>query len=206
MPNPSVGGRFATCAMFRDGTRLATGSPVMIAGVRVGEITNLSIENGFAKVDMALRDKVDIPNDSWVTKRAYSPFGDSYIEVIPPAGEQGASTGVRLRSGECFTRVMEGTSTDTMLRTIAGAMDPIDRGLDRLHQVALDGRKWAKGVLEDGAVGVNRWIDEGHIDKPLDNANDTLTRWADRTTRANNAIHDAHPDVVNGIDRFGKGA
>ena len=34
----SAGG-FTTCALFRDGSRLATGSPVMIAGVRVGEVS-----------------------------------------------------------------------------------------------------------------------------------------------------------------------
>ena len=204
MPKRTVGTKFHTCAMFRDGTRLATGSPVMIAGVRIGEISNLTIENGFARIDMDLVDKVDVPVDSWVTKRAYSPFGDSYIEIIPSGGEEGASSGVKLRSGQCFTRVIEGSSTDTVLRTIARNMDPFQHGLERVHEVALDGRKWAKANIEDRALDVDKWIDEGHIDKPLDSANATLTGWADRSTRAAQAVSDAKPSVDKGLDRAQK--
>lgn len=205
MPDTKVGQSFHVCALFRDGTRLATGSPVMIAGVRVGEITNLNIDGGFAKIDMTLRNRVDIPADSWITKKAYSPFGDSYIEIIPTSAEQGASSGLKIRNGDCFTRVIEGSSTDTLLRTVSRAMDPIDHGLERVHQVALDGRKWAEGVLEDRINDVDKWIDEGHIDKPLNNANNTLKGWEERSTNAANAVHDARPDVEAAIDRAQKG-
>ena len=205
MPDTTVGQEFRVCVLFRDGTRLATGSPVMISGVRVGEVTNLSVDGQFARIDMTLRNRVDIPADSWVTKKAYSPFGDSYIEIIPTSAEQGAAPRVNIRSGECFTRVLEGSSTDTMLRSIARAMDPIDRGLERVHQVTLDGRKWAQGVLEDRILDVDKWIDEGHIDKPLDSANNTLAGWEERTTNARNAVHDAKPDVEKAFDRAEKG-
>src|SRR5882762_7311474 len=92
MPTTSIGGGFRTWALFRDGSRLAIGAPVRIAGVRVGDISGLTIEGVFARIDMKLRDDTDIPIDSWVTKKAESAFGDSYVEIIPTGGEEGAPT------------------------------------------------------------------------------------------------------------------
>ena len=83
MPATHVGQHFRVWALFRDGSRLAVGSPVMIAGVRVGEVTSLEVADGMARVDMKLRDDTDVPVDSWITKKAESAFGDSYLEIIP---------------------------------------------------------------------------------------------------------------------------
>ena len=68
MPTTHVGPGFRAWALFRDASRLATGSPVMIAGVRVGEVTDLSIAGDMARIDMRLVDDVQIPEDSWITK------------------------------------------------------------------------------------------------------------------------------------------
>jgi ABC-type transporter Mla subunit MlaD len=91
-------GELALGQECRDGSRLAVGSPVLIAGVRVGEISGLTLEGPLARIDMTLQDDINIPVDSWVTKRAYSPFGDSYVEIIPTGGDVGAPTAQRLRS------------------------------------------------------------------------------------------------------------
>src|SRR5687768_7903214 len=116
MPATEIGEDFTTCASFRDGRRLAVGSPVLIAGVRVGEITRITLTGKFARVDMRLLDGVEIPVDSWITKRAFSPFGDSYLEILPTTPAPGAAPAVNLESGQCIARVIEGASTDTVLR------------------------------------------------------------------------------------------
>src|SRR5262245_48850770 len=90
LPETRVGQSFTAWALFRDGSRLALRSPVRIAGVRVGEISNMTIVGEFARIDMRLRDDVDIPIDSWITKRAESAFGDSYLEIIPTVPAEGA--------------------------------------------------------------------------------------------------------------------
>src|ERR1700759_5567824 len=100
MPATHLGGHFYTYPRFRDGSRLATGSPVMIAGVRIGEVSRLTIEGTFARVDMELVDSTDIPIDSWITKKAESAFGDNYLELIPGGNSEGATPERRLKSGE----------------------------------------------------------------------------------------------------------
>lgn len=205
MPATHLGGHFYTYARFRDGSRLATGSPVMIAGVRIGEVNRLTIEGTFARVDMELVDTTDIPIDSWITKKAESAFGDSYLEIIPGGNGEGATTERRLKSGEPITHVIEGGSTDTALRSLSRTMPKLDRGLDTVHDFALAGRKWANGPLEDALIGAERWVDEGHIAKPIESADQAMIRLESGTTRAADAIASAKPDVKGWFDRVDNG-
>jgi phospholipid/cholesterol/gamma-HCH transport system substrate-binding protein len=195
MPDTEVGEEFTTCARFRDGSRLAPGSPVLIAGVRVGEVTRLTVEGAFARIDMVLQNEIDVPIDSWVTKRAYSPFGDSYVEIIPTGGEAGTPTGQRLRPGQCLNRVLEGTSTDRMLRAIDDVMPRVVRGLDRMHEVSLYGRKWALGALEDKILDADRWLDEEHIEAPLEKADQALARLEAGSINAANTLSGSRPTI-----------
>lgn len=206
MPETEVGESFVTCASFRDGSKIATGSPVMIAGVRVGEVTQLSIDGGFARVEMTLRDGTLIPIDSWVTKRAFSPFGDSFIEIIPGGpDEKGAPTGLMLRSGQCLHRVAEGASTDRLLRTVARTMPRVDDGLERLHEVGMYGRKWASGTLEDAILDADRWLEEEHIEGPLRSADQAMARLESATTKAADAVAGARPGIGRTMTRFERG-
>jgi phospholipid/cholesterol/gamma-HCH transport system substrate-binding protein len=204
MPATHVGGHFHTYAMFRDASRLATGSPVMIAGVRIGEVNRLTVEPPFARVDMVLRDDTNIPVDSWITKRAESAFGDSYLEIIPTGGE-GAAPARKLKDGEPIVHVIEGGSTDTVLRSIARTMPKIDNGLNAMHDFALDSRKWVSGPLEDRLTGAERWVNEGHVEAPLEAADRAMERFESGANRAGDAIAGARPDVNKTFDRIDNG-
>jgi len=193
MPATHVGQAFRCWALFRDGSRLAVGSPVVIAGVRVGEVSSLEVSDGLARVDMKLRDDTHIPVDSWITKKAESAFGDSYLEIIPETPEAGAPTTRELQSGERITHVIEGTSTDSALRAIAQTMPKIDQGLDRVHDVALQGRDWSHGVLEDRLAGAQHWLDDNGIDRALSSADSAMERLETGTTKAADAVHDVDP-------------
>lgn len=205
MPETTVEGSFRTCASFRDGSRVGVGSPVMIAGVRIGQVSALTITGNLARVDMELRDGTNVPADSWVTKKAYSPFGDSYLEIIPTGAEEGATLIRPLRNGECLVRVLEGSSTDTMLRSVNRIMPRVDDGLERLNEVGRNGRRWASGTLEDAVVGMDVWLDEGHIEGPIDRANQAMIRLESATTSAAAAVHDAKPDVDRAFERAEQG-
>jgi len=205
MPASSVGQAFTTCASFRDGTRLAVGSPVLIAGVRVGEISHISLTGTFARVDMRLRNGVEIPVDSWITKRAFSPFGDSYLEILPSTPAPGAAPAVNLLPGQCISRVIEGASTDTVLRAMNNVLPNIDDGVDTLHRVAIDGRKWASGSLEDGVLGAEHWLDERQNTAPLQDADKALAHLEASTRRAADALSESRPDIDNAFTKVADG-
>jgi phospholipid/cholesterol/gamma-HCH transport system substrate-binding protein len=194
MPATHVGQHFRVWALFRDGSRLAVGSPVMIAGVHVGEVSSLEVADGMARVDMKLRDDTDVPVDSWITKKAESAFGDSYLEIIPDTPEQGAASVRKLQSGDRIVHVIEGASTDSALRAMAQTMPRIDNGLNRLHDVALTGRDLMHGTFEDRIEGIEHWLDEGHIAEPLAGADRAMERLENGTTRAAEAVHGFNAD------------
>lgn len=197
IPTVKVNGAFLTYAKFRDGSRLAAGSAVVIAGVRVGTIERLTIEGGLARVDMRLQDGLDIPVDSFATRKADSLFGDSYVEIVPYGG---AGTR-RLESGEPIAHVVEGNSTDAVLRGIATALPKIDDALDRAHDVMLRGRAWVTGPFADRTSAAAEWLTEGHIERPIEAADRAVVRIDNATARAHSAIAGAGPDVQRTLDR-----
>ena len=200
LPSAGVGGDFHTYAIFRDASRLAVGAAVVIAGVQVGVMDKLTVEGGLARIDIRLRDGLELPADSFATKRADSLFGDSYIEIIPCCGEGSASR--LLRSGEPITHVVEGGSTDAELRAIAAAMPKIDNALDAVHDFAISGRTWVGGPLADRLTRTDTWIAEGHIEAPIESAGRIVARIDDATVKISDALATGGPEALRTLDRI----
>jgi phospholipid/cholesterol/gamma-HCH transport system substrate-binding protein len=168
---PTVGQGFRTFAMFRDGSGLPVGSQVVIAGVQVGEIDGLSIQDGLARVSMRLRDDVVIWDDAYAAKRASSLLGDSYIEILPggPLDDDPASLERRrLASGQGIPRVLEGGSTERVLRSVSNAMPRIDSAMKRAHAILLDARRVVSGPVTDGFTTADEWLTTGAIAGPIE--------------------------------------
>jgi phospholipid/cholesterol/gamma-HCH transport system substrate-binding protein len=201
VPSTRTSGSFHTYALFRDASRLPIGSPVVIAGVQVGVIEKLTIEGPLARIDMRLRDDLDLPVDSFATRRADSLFGDSYVEIIPTDGE-GAAAQRRLKSGEPIAHVVEGSSADTILRGIAAAFPKIDNALEVVHDTAIDGRKWVTGPAVEGLKRTDEWLAESHIEAPIESADRAVTRLDELTARGADAVASAVPDVTQAFDRI----
>ena len=205
MPKTQMGGRFLTYAKFREASRLQIGSRVVIAGVRVGDITGLTIEGQFARVDMRLSDDLQLPADSFATRRADTLFGDSYVEIIPSSGAEGARPVRMLKSGEPILHVEEGGSTDATLRTIARTMPKIDNAIQSAHELMIGGRKWVNGPLLDAMKGMDRWVSEGRIEGPLASADRAMQAFDEGTTGAAKAVSEAAPAIAKGLVNFDKG-
>jgi phospholipid/cholesterol/gamma-HCH transport system substrate-binding protein len=205
VPNPKIGQDFYTSAKFRDASRLQVGSPVIIAGVRVGDISRLTLEGRFARVEMRLVNGLELPVDSFATRRADSLFGDSYIEIIPGAGAEGAGTRVMLRSGEPITHVEEGGSTDTTLRAMARTMPKLDEALATLHSGTLTARKWVNGPMVQNVERANSWLSDGAVEDPLSSADRALARLEAGSTAAADAVATAAPGIRATLNRVDTG-
>jgi phospholipid/cholesterol/gamma-HCH transport system substrate-binding protein len=202
VPDAKVGGTFKTYALFHDGSRLQPGSPIIIAGVRVGDVTKLSIEGRLARVDMALQSYVRLPADStFATRRSDSLFGDSYLEIIPGPEIEGARM---LKSGEQIPHVEEGGSTDRVLRSISRSLPKIDNALERVHDAVVNARPYVQGPLQQQLVEADRWLAEGHIESPLSKAEKALERLENGSTAIAEAVHDTGLEVPDRIARWNK--
>lgn len=234
VPDNRVGGLFRTYALFHDGSRIQPGSPVIIAGVRVGDVVRLSIQGRLARIDMTLQDDVQLPAEgTFATRRSSSLFGDSYVEIIPGPEVDGVRM---LRSGEPIPHVEEGGSTDTVLRAMDRALPKIDNALDQVHEVMVNGRPYIQGPVRNRLEDADQWLAEGHIEAPLSKADhglerlengskviadalattgrtvpDRLARWNARVTDARQGMADmktrlsnALRDTREGLDRIDK--
>jgi phospholipid/cholesterol/gamma-HCH transport system substrate-binding protein len=150
---------------------------------------------------MVLRDGLDLPVGSFATRRADSLFGDSYIEIIPAGGAEGAPTTRRMASGDPIEHVVEGGSTDAILRSIASTMPHIDNALDIVHDAALTARKWVGGTLDDRLNSAAEWLTQGHVERPLESADRAMIRIEDLTSRGADKMSSSAPEVLATLDR-----
>ena len=74
-------------ADFRSADGIHVGTDVRLAGVKVGTVSDLSlnIETYRAEVELAIENEVDIPEDSALTVTSEGLLGGNFIEIIPGA-------------------------------------------------------------------------------------------------------------------------
>jgi phospholipid/cholesterol/gamma-HCH transport system substrate-binding protein len=194
----TVGGDLHTYVLLRDGSRIAPGSPVVIAGVRVGDIERVSLEGGLARVDLKLRDDLRIPQSSIATRRADKLFGDSYIEIIPDSDPKAPI----LTNGQRLLRSLEGSSADTILRGVDRALPKADHALDLTKNAVVEARTWISGPFADGLARGLAWLDRGKLRQPIARLDRAVATIGDMTERAAVALDGAEPELYASLDRF----
>lgn len=68
-------------------------SPVMIAGVEVGRVTRVRLENYKALVRFVVKEGVHIPADSTIVIKTQGVLGDKFLEIIPGKDKNVVSAG-----------------------------------------------------------------------------------------------------------------
>ena len=74
-------------ADFRSADGIHVGTDIRLAGVKVGTVSDLSlnVETYRAEAELAIENKVDIPDDSALTVSSEGLLGGNFIEIIPGA-------------------------------------------------------------------------------------------------------------------------
>jgi phospholipid/cholesterol/gamma-HCH transport system substrate-binding protein len=84
-------------ALFSNVGGLKTGSPIVIAGVDVGRVKSITIENYQARVVLSLPRDIKIQEDAIATVKAKGLIGEKYIEITPGGSEKIIKPGGRIR-------------------------------------------------------------------------------------------------------------
>ena len=112
--DPTMHGRTRR-AFFRvrDATGLIKSSPVKMAGIPIGIIKSIQLEDGIAKVEIVVRKEIPLNQESSAEIRANGILGDRYVEVLSPnpAAEP-------LAEGGEIQRVKSAGSMDQMMTEI----------------------------------------------------------------------------------------
>src|SRR5437588_3029769 len=73
-------------ATFDDATGLLKDDNVKVAGVVVGKVNSVKIDQGKAKVEFTVKDSVKVPTDSEAAIRWRNLIGQRYVYVYPGTG------------------------------------------------------------------------------------------------------------------------
>ncbi|HQP37046.1 MAG TPA: MlaD family protein, partial [Polyangiaceae bacterium] len=113
-PKTGTGGGYTVYARINDASGLASFSRVMVAGIPVGTIESIRLEQGKARIDIKVRPEVALYKDASLAKRSSSLLGE-FIIVLGPGSENLE----RLRDGDQILNVIEPTSTDQILKDLS---------------------------------------------------------------------------------------
>jgi phospholipid/cholesterol/gamma-HCH transport system substrate-binding protein len=80
-----TGGSYPLTASFRSAEGVSVGTDVRLAGVKVGSVTALSLNNQtfFADATLAIDDGVELPDDSEARIASEGLLGGSFVELLP---------------------------------------------------------------------------------------------------------------------------
>lgn len=78
-------GSYPLTASFRSVEGITVGSDVRLAGVKVGTITDLTLnpETFFADATVAVQDRIVLPVDSAILISSEGLLGGNYVEIVP---------------------------------------------------------------------------------------------------------------------------
>jgi phospholipid/cholesterol/gamma-HCH transport system substrate-binding protein len=82
-PNSSGGSTYTVHAFIHDATGLATRSRVTIAGIPVGTLDSIRLENGKARLNVRVGGEVALYDNATIGKKAASLLGESMVVLTP---------------------------------------------------------------------------------------------------------------------------
>lgn len=95
-----VGDRYRVKARFASVGDLADNASVRIAGVKVGRVEHISLENYAAEVVLAIDSEIKLPGDTIASIRTEGLLGKSYVSLSPGASEKDLADGGRIPQTE----------------------------------------------------------------------------------------------------------
>ena len=208
---PSGESDFEVWARLDDAAGLPEGSQVVIAGLPVGQVSNLRIDGRFARVTVRMRDDVVLWDNAVLFKKSSSLLGNFYLEIDPGSSESISALGQatpskRLVSGSEIVRVVEATSVDMLLRRLDESLPKVDAVLLSVRDLSEDVRGVVNGPLASVMSRVDSLVQEesGTVSNILERTDRTLARIEDITRDIRGVTTDANVRVKNILDNLDK--
>jgi phospholipid/cholesterol/gamma-HCH transport system substrate-binding protein len=180
--SPSVGGggTYTVHAFIHDATGLATRSRVAIAGIPVGTLDSIRLENGEARLNVKIHGDITLYENATLGKRSASLLGESIIVITP-----GTPDRRRLRDGDEIHTITEETTPGQIMDEVKEIADSIRAVAQQLANSigTAQGGQNIKDILQnlaDATDAINKTIRENRVF-----INDTLRNVDDIARNAN---------------------
>jgi phospholipid/cholesterol/gamma-HCH transport system substrate-binding protein len=89
------GDTYTVSASFRSAEGISLGTDVRMAGVKIGSVTSMELSPSTfrAEIDVEIKNKIEIPDDSAIAVTSEGLLGGNFIEIIPGASEFSVENG-----------------------------------------------------------------------------------------------------------------
>jgi len=84
-------------AVFSNSGGLKTGASVMIAGVEVGKVKDIALDDYQAKATLTITKDLQIQRDAMAAVKTKGLIGEKYVEILPGGDERFVEEGGRIR-------------------------------------------------------------------------------------------------------------
>ncbi len=161
------GSGYTVYALLDDATGIAKRSQVKVAGIAVGQIDDIRLEDGKARVDIRMRSDVPLYDDASVAKVSSSLLGEYFLSL-----SQGTEGKRELKDGDRIRTVVGATTADDLMKQVA--------------DIARDVKKVTSSLA--GSVGT---------DTGQKNLKDTLQNLAEVTDQLNKTVRENRSSIHN---------
>lgn len=158
---------YTVYVLLDDATGIAKHSQVKIAGIPVGNIDDVRLEGGKARIDIKMNPDVPLFDDAAVAKQSSSLLGEYFLAIAP-----GTSGKPQLEDGDQIKNVIEAATTDEILKDV---------------------RDIAKKVK----IVADSLADTVGSDQGKDNIKETLKNLAEVTDQLNKTVKENRASIRN---------
>ncbi|MDH4121239.1 MAG: MlaD family protein [Deltaproteobacteria bacterium] len=120
---PSMGGSYTLYVTVENASGLTRGTPVQVAGIKVGTIQDIQLVNGKAQVELSMDPKYTMYADSSAAVRSMGLLGDKYMDLQPgtpgqPPLENGQNIGITRNQGDLDTLMVDAGDVMVELKAV----------------------------------------------------------------------------------------
>ena len=117
-----TGKGYVVYALFDDAVGVVKHSQVRVAGIPVGSIEGIRLDKGKARIDIRVQSGVPLFVNSAVSKNSSSLLGEYYLAITP-----GTDGRAQLQDGDRIPTVVEGVTTDALMKSLADISKDVQR-------------------------------------------------------------------------------
>jgi len=141
----AVGGKKSFIVYFKTITGVTEKSDVRMAGVKIGEVRKVELENYRAKVTVDLHGDYDVPDDSVATVQGKGLLGEKFIEIKPGFSPTYVPTGGVLAHSTPPANI------DDMVAKLSDALDDIKTVTNSLSESfgSEEGKQGLKSIISN---------------------------------------------------------
>lgn len=101
------GGGYTLYAEFEAAGGIKTGAVVEIAGVEVGKVKSVALDNYMARVELSLTGDVKVQDDAIASIKTKGLIGEKYVQISPGGSDVLLADGEKIRETESATDIEE---------------------------------------------------------------------------------------------------